>query len=125
MSKPGSHKANPLLAKYEAKAKAEARAEYDIKVEIREEIDMIALMLCAHRQLHVGPGRAPGVLDGYAQAKLEVAQAIVKESSEDEQGEFCVTQRDLAKAMKQILGAQAWQHYKYLFPMLRSYWDLV
>ena len=118
-------KVNPLLAKYEAKAKAEARAEYDIKLEIREEIDLIALLLVVHRHLHVGPGRAPGAVEGYVQAKLEVAQAIVKETSEDEQGEFCKTQRDLAKAMKTILGAVAWQHYKHLFPMLRAYWDLV
>lgn len=118
-------KQNPLLAKYEAKAKAEARAEYDIKLEIREEIDLIALLLMVHRHLHVGPGRAPGAVDSYTQAKLEVAQAIVKETSEDEQGEFCKTQHDLAKALKNIFGAEAWQHYKHLFPMLRSYWDLV
>ena len=118
-------KQNPLLAKYEAKAKAEARAEYNIKLEIREEIDLIALLLMVHRCLHVGPGRAPGAVDSYNQAKLEVAQAIVKETSEDEQGEFCKTQRDLAKAMKNILGAEAWQQHKHLFPMLRPYWDLV
>lgn len=118
-------KVNPLLAKYEAQAKAEARAEYNIKLEIREEIDLIALMLMVHRHLHVGPGRAAGSINEYNQAKLEVAQAIVQESSEDEQGEFCRTQRDLAKAMKNILGAEAWQQYKHLFPLLRSYWDLV
>ena len=119
------NKVNPLLAKYEAKAKAEARAEYDIKVEIREEIDMIALLLCVHRQLKVGPGRSPGVLDGYSNAKLEVAKAIVNEVSTDEQGEFCKTQHDLAKALKGILGADTWQHYKHLFPMLKPFWDLV
>lgn len=118
-------KVNPLLAKYEAKAKAEARAEYNIKVEIREEIDLIALLLCVHRRLNVGPGRATGVLDSYTDAKLEVAKAIVNEVSTDEQGEFCKTQCDLAKALKGILGADAWQHYKCLFPMLRSFWDLV
>lgn len=119
------NKVNPLLAKYEAQAKAEARAEYNIKLDIREEIDLIALLLMVHRHLHVGPGRAPGAVDSYDQARLEVAQAIVKESSEDEQGEFCKTQRDLAKALKSILGAAAWQRYKHKFPMLRSYWDLV
>lgn len=118
-------KVNPLLAKYEAKAKAEARAEYNIKLEIREEIDLIALLLMVHRHLHVGPGRAPGAVDSYNRTKLEVAQAIAKETSEDEQGEFCKTQHDLAKALKNILGTEAWQQYKHLFPMLRSYWDLV
>ena len=118
-------KQNPLLAKYEAKAKAEARAEYDIKLEVLEEIDLIALLLMVHRHLHVGPGRAPGAVDSYVQAKLEVAQAIVKETSEDEQGEFCKTQHDLAKALKGIFGAEAWEHYKHMFPMLRPYWDLV
>lgn len=118
-------KQNQLLAKYEAKAKAEARAEYNIKLEICAEIDLIALLLMVHRRLHVGPGRASGAVDGYVQAKLEVAQAIMKEISEDEQGEFCRTQRDLAKALKGIFGAEAWQQHKHLFPMLRSYWDLV
>lgn len=119
------NKINPLLAKYEAKAKAEAKAKYDIELDIRREIDMISLLLMVHRYFHVGPGRASGVVDSYDRAKLEVAKAIVKESSEDEQGEFCRTQRDLAKALKTIFGAEAWQQHKHLFPMLRSYWDLV
>ena len=118
-------KVNPLLAKYEAKAKAEARAEYNIKLEIREEIDLIALLLDVHRTLKVGSGRAASVLAGYDQVKMEVAKAIVAESSEDEQGEFCKTQRDLAKALKNILGDEAWQQNKHRFPMLRDYWDLV
>ena len=118
-------KPNAMLARYEAKARAEAKAEYDAKLDILSEIDLIAHMLSVHEDLGVGPGRAEASLNGYLESKLEVAEAIYKECTEDEQGEFCVTQRDLAKSLKEIFGATNWNKYKYMFPMLRTYWDLV
>lgn len=118
-------KQNALLAKYEAKAKAEARIEYEIKLDLHTEIDLIALLLAVHEDLGVGPGRAERIFNGFLESKMEVADAIVKESTEDEQGEFCKTQRDLAKALKEIFGETKWKQYQHWFPMLKAYWNLV
>lgn len=116
-------KQNPLLAKYEAKARAEARAEYDLKLAIHEEIDLIALLKSIYLNLDVDPDQAKKVLDGFIESKMDVARDIVQESSEDAQGDFWVTQRNLAKELKEILGPEAWQACKALFPTLRFYWD--
>ena len=116
-------KQNPLLAKYEAKAKAEARAEYEIKLDIHNEINLIAFLKSVHIDFNVGPGRAKKSLDGFLETKMDIARAIVKETSEDEQGDFWVTQRDLARELKRILGPENWEHCKVLFPTLQFYWD--
>lgn len=118
-------KQNPLLARYEAQAEARARDRYNKMLDIHSEIDLIAHLLSVHEDLGVGPGRAERVLNGFLESKLEVAEAISKECDEDEQGEFCKTQRDLAATLKSILGPAKWEKYKYMFPMLQSYWDLV
>lgn len=116
-------KKNPLLERYKEQAKAEAKAEYDIKLAIHNEIDLIALLKSVHLDLDVGPGRAKKVLDGFLETKMEVARDIVQETSEDAQGDFWVTQRNLAKELKEILGPEAWQACKVLFPTLQFYWD--
>ena len=110
-----TNKANPLLAKYEASAYARAKAEYDSRLSIHEEIDLIAHIISNHEDLGVGPGRAEKTLNGYLETKLEVAEAIITECDSDEQGEFCRTQRDLARALKRILGADKWEKYKVFF----------
>lgn len=121
----GGNKQNAMLAKLEAKAEAKVNAKYSQMLNIHSEIDLIAHMLVAHEDLGVGPGRAEKVLNGFLESKLDVAQAIVTECDEDEQGEFCKTQRDLAKALKDIFGPTLWEKYKVMFPMLKTYWDLV
>lgn len=118
-------KQNALLAKYEAAAEARARAYYDSLLASHAEIDLITHMVSASEDLGVGPHNAESVLNGFLETKLEVAEEIVRESSDDEQGEFCKTQRDLAKLLKDIFGARLWHKYKHYFPMLRTYWDLV
>lgn len=116
-----SKKPNPLLAQFEAKF----QAEYSHKVAIHNEIDLIAHLLSNHEDLGVGPGRAEASLNGFLESKMEIAQAIVDESTDDTKGEFCKTQRDLAKMLKGILGADAWSRCKVLFPTLKDYWDIV
>ena len=118
-------KPNTLLAQYEARAKAIARAEYDAKLDIHAEIDLMAHLLSIHEDLGVGPGRAEKSLNGFLESKMDIAQAIVDETTDDSQGEFCKTQRDLAKSLQGILGSEAWERCKYLFPTLRDYWDIV
>ena len=78
-----------------------------------------------HLDLGVGPGRAKKVLDGFLESKMDVARAIVQETGEDAQGDFWVTQRNLAIELKSILGDEAWQSCKMLFPTLEFYWDKV
>lgn len=118
-------KPNPLLEKYERKAKAEAAAEYQVMLGMHTEINEIAHMVSIHRKLGVGPGRADACFEEYQNVRLEVAKAILKETSEDEQGEFCKTQRDLALCLKRIFGPEAWEKHKHRFPILSSYIDLV
>lgn len=116
-------KSNPLLAKYEARAKAEARAEYAAKLDIHNEIDLIAFLKSIHLDLGVGPGRAEKSLNGFLESKMDIAEAILKEATEDDQGDFWVTQRNLAAELKSILGPEAWDRCKTLFPTLQFYWD--
>lgn len=118
-------KPNAMLEKLKAQAEAKAKAEYDIKVLIHNEIDLIAHLISCHEDLGVGPGRAERCLNGFLESKMDVAEAIVKESDEDEQGEFLVTQRDLAKQLKEILGPEAWERQKHKFPLLKDFWDIV
>ena len=118
-----SRKNNDLLSRIKADAEAKAKAEYDVKLAIHEEIDLIAHLLSCHEDLGVGPGRARKVLNGYLESKMDVAEAIVKETSEDSQGDFWETQRNLALQLRRILGEDLWNECKGLFPMLSFYWD--
>lgn len=117
----GSKKPNPLLAAFEAKKEA----EFSGRQARLSEIDLIAHLLSCHEDLGVDPGRAEKCLNGFLESKLEVAEAIIRESDEDDLGEFSVTQRDLARQLKSILGADNWQKYQHMFPMLEPFWDSV
>ena len=79
-------KPNAMLEKLRQQAEAKAQAEYDVKVSIHNEIDLIAHLLSCHEDLGVGPGRAEKCLNGFLESKMDVAEAIVKECDEDEQG---------------------------------------
>lgn len=114
-----THKPNPLLNKIYAQAKA----EYDARLAIHDEIELIAFLLSIHADLGVGPGRAEASLCGFLASKMEIAEDILRETSEDSQGDFWVTQRNLAMQLKRILGPEAWNRHKTLFPTLKFYWD--
>lgn len=118
-------KKNPLLEKLRLEAEAKARAEYATKLAIHEEIDLIAFLRSVHLDLQVGPGRARKVLNGFLESKMDIAAAIVQETSEDQQGDFWETQRNLAVEIKSILGDELWNECKSLFPMLSFYWDRI
>lgn len=121
LSVAGGRKPNPLLAAFEAKLEA----EYIDRFNRLNEIDLISHLISCHEDLGVGPGRAEKCLYGFLESKQEVAEAIITESTEDAQGEFCKTQHDLAKYLKSILGPTVWEKHKFSFPMLKDYWDLV
>ena len=104
---------------------AALEAKYQGRLECQHEMDLIAHMISCHEDLGVGPGRAEKCLTGFLESKLDVANAIVNESEEDEDDEFLITQRDLAKLLKSIFGAAGWERHKTKFPMLKEFWDKV
>lgn len=113
-------KQNAFLAGLQAKADAKAA----VRVEAHEEIDLIALLLSVHDRLQVGPGRADGVVNDFLAWKMEIAEAILQELAEDQskKKEILIVRRDIAKRIKEILGPEAWEKRKTLFPLLRDYW---
>ena len=120
-----ANKPNPLLAKMEAKLEA----EYQTRLRFHSEIDRIAVLVAANRELKVGPGRAPGFLDTYRDTKVEIAKMIKEDVGDglkkggNGDPEFLQSKRDIAVALRNILGPEAWQKYKYDFPMVEEYWD--
>ena len=114
-------KKNAFLMQMQAKAdkKASARAE------MHSEIDTMAMLLAVHDTLKVGKGRSPMVVNSFLAYKMEIAEEILKEISEDQskKKEIVMLRRDLAARMKEILGKDGWEQYKTLFPFLRDYWE--
>lgn len=113
-------KKNAFLAGLQAKADAKASAKTDAHVEI----DTMALLMAAHDELKVGPGRAGRLVNAFLAWKMEIAEAILKELDEDKskKKEIVIVRRDMAANMKEILGPDGWDKYKTLFPFLREYW---
>jgi hypothetical protein len=108
-----------------AKLQAQAAAKEKVKTDAHVEIDTMAMLLSVHDRLQVGPGRADGVVNDFLAWKLEIAEAIVKELDEDQskKKELIIVKRDLAKRIKEILGKEAWERRKTLFPFLKEYWE--
>lgn len=113
-------KQNPFLAQLQAQAEAKA----DLKAQAHVEMDLIAMLLMVNDKFQVGPGRADGCVNDFLEWKLDIAEAIDKEWTEDQskQKEIVVVKRDLAKRLKEILGPEGWEKCKTLLPMLRDYW---
>ena len=113
-------KDNPFLAKLEA----QAAAKQSVKTEAHVEIDLIALLLTVHDRHKVGPGRADDDLNDFLAWKMEIAEAILKELDEDQskKKEVVIVKRDLAQRIKEILGPEAWEKRKTLFPFLKEFW---
>ena len=104
--------------------KAQAAAKQAIMSEAHVQMDTMAMLLAVHDRLQVGPGRADGVLNDFLAWKLEIAEAIVKELDEDQskRKELVIVKRDLAQKLKEILGPEAWEKRKTLFPFLEEFW---
>lgn len=108
-----------------AKLQAQAQAKESLKTQGHIEIDTMAMLLAAHDDLQVGPGRASKLVNDFLAYKMEIADEILKELDEDQskRKEVVVVRRNLADRMKEILGPEGWAKYKTLFPFLRDYWD--
>lgn len=115
-----ANKQNAFLAKLQA----QAQAKESVKTSAHVEIDTMAMLLAVHDRLQVGPGRADGCINDFLAWKLEIAEAIVQELAEDQskKKELIIVKRDLAKRIKEILGPDAWERRKTLFPFLKEYW---
>lgn len=127
-------KTNPILAAFEKKL----RAQYDAaladeiwshkkRIEYVSEIHAIAALLAAHDVFQAGPGRAPKFLIAYLEVKEQIAKDLVADVGDsitpggNGDPEFLKTRRDLATALKAILGDK-WDEYKTMFPLLEIYW---
>lgn len=108
-----------------AKLQAQAQAKEALVTEANKELDIMALLLSAHDVLQVGPGRADKLLNDFLAYKLEIAEDVYKELDEDKskKKELVIIKRNLAYRLREILGPEAWEVRKTLFPFLREFWD--
>ncbi len=119
-------KQNPLLAAFEAKKEA----EFDIRLRQNSELSIIAMLIAAHNELKVGPGRAGFLLAEYIDVKMQIADDLLTDIGDSHKKggngdpEFLHTKKDLALALKRILGEENWKNYRELFPICREYWDI-
>lgn len=114
----GGGKPNPLLQKYEMQAEQRAKVRYQAMLDVENEIGLIAYVLACDDQFDLTPDQAGDIVHGFLGAKRGVASAIA--SDEDEH--LVYTKYDLARRLKQTLGPENWQKYRYLFPLLKEYW---
>ena len=110
-----ARKPNPILDAFERKKEA----EFAERRKRNSEIDMMALLFSANKELKVGPGRAGFLLAEYIDQKMEIAGKLLK----DDDPELLHTKRDFAWRLKNILGEENWKNYRELFPFCREYWD--
>lgn len=108
-------KQNPLLAAFEAQLTAEHRR----REAIMGEIDLMATIIGANNELHVGPGRAGFFTAEVLDVKMQIADSIIKEDDP----ELLYTKYHLARRLKEIYSPEDWLRYRELFPLLKEYWD--
>lgn len=109
-------KQNPLLAAFEAKKEA----EFAQRRACLTEINMIAMLIAGSRLGFVGECRSGDLLEEQIKVKTEIATILAEDSEVDQNLTF--TKADLARSLKQILGKN-WPKYRYLFPLLKDYWE--
>lgn len=113
-----------------AKRDAQKEAEYKRQQRAHSEIHIIAMLIAAHNELKVGPGRADFLLAEYIDVKMQIARDLLEDVGDSHKKggsgdpEFLHTKRDLAVALKRILGPEKWKERRELFPMLQQYWDI-
>lgn len=118
-------KQNPLLASFEAKKER----EFKYRLQGHLELDMIAMLVAAHNELKVGPGRAGFLLAEYLEVKMQIAGMIMEDVGDshkkDGNGdpEFLYTKKQLAVLLRSILGKENWEKYREFFPICRDFWE--
>lgn len=81
---------------------------------------MIAMLIAGSRLGFVGECRSGELLEEHIKVKTEIATILAEDSEVDQNLTF--TKADLARSLKQILGKN-WPKYRYLFPLLKDYWE--
>ena len=119
-------KPNAFLAKRDAAKESEHRQ----RLQCLSEISIMAMILAAHEELHVGPGRASFLLAEYVSQKMGIARTLLddvgdsKRKHGDGDAEFLHTRKLLACRLQDIFGREKWEaECKEFFPMLRMFWD--
>lgn len=113
-----------------AKRDAQKEAEYKRRLQSHSEIHIMAMLIAAHNELKVGPGRAAFLLAEYMDVKMQLAKDVTDDIGDshkkggDGDPEFLYTRRNPAKTLKGILGPEKWKECQEFFPMLRRYWDI-
>jgi hypothetical protein len=122
-----ANKQNPILAAFEAKLrrefaeeKAQLEADFKIRLTTNSEINMIAMLIAGNDLRFIGEKRAGPLLEDQIEVKMKLAEELLEDSKDDKS--LAHTKRDLSVRLKQILGS-SWNKYKYLFPIVRDYWE--
>lgn len=110
------NKPNPILAAFEAKKEA----QFAQRKACLAEIDRISWLLAGNRLGFIAEKRASQLLEEQIKVKVEVAKLLAEDAEVDPS--LTYTKADLARSVKQVLG-RSWKKYRYLFPLLRDYWD--
>ena len=112
-----ANKPNPILAAFEAKKEAEFKG----RLSCNSEINMIAMLIAGSRLGFLAEKRADLLVEEQIAVKMEIADVLLKDAKDDPS--LAYTKADLARSVKQILGADAWKRHQKLFPLLHEYWE--
>ena len=122
-----ANKQNPTLAAFEAKLrrefeeeKAQMEANFKQRLDRNSEITMIATLIGGNRLGFLGEKRADLLIEETIDVKIQIAYNLLKDAETDPN--LVHTKADLARSLKQILGAEGWERWKDLFPLLADYW---
>ena len=110
-------KQNPLLAAFEAKKEAEFKG----RLACNTELNLIAMLIAGSELGFIGEKRADLLLAEVIEVKMRIADDLVADAKDD--ATLAYTKADLARRLKQILGANGWDRCKQLFPLLKDYWE--
>ena len=110
-------KQNPILAAFEAKKEA----EFQGRLACNTAINMIAMLIAGNDLGFLAEKRADLLLARQVEVKMEIADDLIDDAKDDK--ELVHTKATLARQVKQILGTDGWNRCKYLFPLLRDYWE--
>lgn len=111
------NKQNPLLAAFEAKMEA----EFAGRLACNTEINLMAMLIAGNDLGFIGEKRADLLLAQHIETQIQIAEELLGDAAADK--ELTYTKATLARRLKQILGQDGWDRGKYLFPLLRDYWN--
>lgn len=112
------NKPNPLLAAFEAKKEA----EFAGRLACNTEIQALAMLFAGNDLGFLGEKRADLLLARQVEVAMEIADLLLSDAKDDTTLEH--TKATLARRARQILGPDGWDRSKYLFPLLRDYWEV-